>query len=133
MDNKHEKKMVLASIEKAIVDNSADLLRAQADINKIEAAHPSLFVSGWRPWIGWVCGAGLTYYVSFPFLSWIVDIIRFRMWVALPAIDIEVILTLLTGMLGLSIGRTVEKLKGVARSNIPESLKPPKKKWWRRK
>ena len=31
----------------------------QADINKVEAGHKSIYVAGWRPFIGWVCGFAL--------------------------------------------------------------------------
>lgn len=89
------------------------LIQAQTDTNKVEAANPSVFVAGWRPGIGWVCGAGLAYqFVLKPLLA-------FGFMAAghplpeLPGIDGN-LYELLLGMLGLGGLRTVEKVKGVA-------------------
>ena len=83
-------------------------LAGQMEINKVEAANPSLFVSGWRPFIGWVCGLGLLYqFLLYPALVGYLT--------KLQALDIGTLLTLLTGMLGLGALRTQEKLGGVAK------------------
>ena len=73
-----------------------------------------MFVAGWRPFIGWVCGSGLVYsFIAQPLLAWASGI-----WVfpAPPVLDLSTLLTVLGGMLGLSSLRTVEKINGVARS-----------------
>ena len=85
------------------------LLVGQMEINKVEAAHKSIFVSGWRPFIGWVCGVGLLYNVL---LSPILDV-----WFTMPEIDPGLLYPVLMGMLGLGGMRTAEKFKGVARSS----------------
>lgn len=90
--------------------------QAQAEINKIEAAHSSLFVSGARPFILWVCGfAFLYHYLAQPFLAFAISNYTGKM-VILPAVDMEVIGYTLTGMLGIGgTFRTVEKIRGIAR------------------
>tara|TARA_Y100000034_G_scaffold9926_1_gene10509 strand:+ start:1372 stop:1761 length:390 start_codon:yes stop_codon:yes gene_type:complete len=85
------------------------LLVGQMEINKAEAAHKSIFVSGWRPFIGWVCGVGLLYNVL---LSPILDV-----WFTMPEIDPGLLYPVLMGMLGLGGMRTAEKFKGVARAS----------------
>ena len=86
----------------------------QIDINKIEAANHSLFVSGWRPAVGW-CGA-LGYGYEFlikPVVNGV--LIANGIPPALPGIETEALRTLLFGLLGLGTLRSVEKVKGVAR------------------
>lgn len=89
---------------------------AQVEVNKIEASHGSLFVSGARPFILWICGVAFAYhYLLQPFLAFTISNYTGKM-VLLPAIDMEVIGYTLTGMLGIGGGmRTFEKIKGVAK------------------
>lgn len=85
----------------------------QADINKVEAASDHVFVSGWRPFIGWVCGAGLALQVIiFPCISTVVSLILGHPPI-MPEMPIEVLMVNLTGMLGLGAYRSYEKVKGV--------------------
>jgi hypothetical protein len=80
----------------------------QANINVAEASNPSLFVSGWRPAIGWVGAIGLAYqYVVRPFAVG-------AGWHDLPSLDSS-LMELVMAMLGLGGLRTFEKIKGVAR------------------
>lgn len=83
------------------------LVNGQIDINKAEAINPNWFVSGWRPYIGWICGTGLGYqFLVYPILiAYVPKIVQ---------LDMGTLLTLLGGMLGLSIQRTYEKVQGVA-------------------
>lgn len=85
------------------------LLVGQLEINKVEAAHKSLFVAGWRPFVGWVCGVGLLYNV-------LVQPI-FDIWVDMPEINPDLLYPVLLGMLGMSGLRTYEKFKGVQRED----------------
>lgn len=83
------------------------LMLGQLEVNKVEAAHKSLFVSGWRPMVGWVCGIGLGYNVIVsPFLD---------IWFDMPVVDPAMLYPVLMGMLGMGGLRTAEKFKGVAR------------------
>jgi hypothetical protein len=86
------------------------LATSQANINAEEAKSDSLFKSGWRPFIGWVCGSGLALqFIIGPLLSWGSRLVGYP--IDLPALDLSVILTLLFGMLGLGALRTYEKTK----------------------
>jgi len=84
----------------------------QLEINKEEAKSGSLFVSGWRPFVGWTCGFGLVYsFLGQPLLSWASSIYGFNIP---PTLDLGTLLTVLGGLLGLGSLRTVEKINGVA-------------------
>lgn len=90
-------------------------MTAQTDINKNEAASTSLFVSGWRPFIGWICGIGFGYqFLAVP-LSAVLSALTGHP-ISLPVIVLDTQMTILYGMLGIGFGglRTYEKLNGVA-------------------
>lgn len=90
-----------------------DLASGQIAVNQAEAGNGATFVSGWRPFVGWVCGSGLgIQFLVAPLLGWGAAMAGHP--VAVPALDLSTLLTLLTGMLGLGGLRTVEKLSGVA-------------------
>jgi hypothetical protein len=100
--------------ELAQLDADVKLATGQMDINKIEAANPSLFVSGWRPAIGWICGSALgVQFLVAPLATWVAGL--FGHPVVFPSLDMGTLMTLLAGMLGLGTLRTVEKTQGVAR------------------
>ena len=87
---------------------------AQLDINKTEAAHRSIWVSGWRPFIGWSCGVALAWtYVLTPMLTFILGQTGYL--IQLPAMDMSEMMPVLMGMLGLGGLRTFEKFKGVTK------------------
>lgn len=90
------------------------VVQGQMDINKQEAAHPSLFVAGWRPFVGWVCGGGFAIqFMVAPLAEWGAALAGYP--VKFPAMDVGLMLTLLGGMLGLSGMRSYDKTKGTAR------------------
>jgi len=95
-----------------------DLTIAQIEVNKEEAKSPSMFVAGWRPFIGWVCGASLAYAAIVHYaLAWILDVISIFTGQSLPPLpkpDLGITLEILAGMLGLGGLRTYEKLNNVA-------------------
>lgn len=83
---------------------------AQVDLNKAEAQSLSRFNSGWRPFIGWVCGSALVYqYIVRPLLTWGAALIGHAEIIA-PELDMGDIITIMLGMLGLGTLRTVEKI-----------------------
>ena len=89
------------------------VIQGQLDINKAEAASPSIFVSGWRPAIGWVCGAACAWnWIGLPVAMFIAGYTGHTLSLA-PA-DITEMMPILLGMLGLGGLRTVEKINGVA-------------------
>ena len=82
---------------------------AQVELNKVEAAHRSIFVAGWRPAIGWVCALGLlnTFLLN-PWIQWIAG-------KAGPELPQDIMLELVLALLGLGALRTVEKMNGRAK------------------
>jgi len=96
----------------AQLTSDTTLAQGQDDINKVEASSTSLFVAGWRPFIGWVCGTGLGYdFVVQPLLQGALAPILHTNF---PVLDVATLITLLLGMMGLGSMRTVEKLNKVA-------------------
>ena len=87
----------------------------QTELNKVEAAHRSVFVAGWRPFIGWVCGAALLYnFVLRDLLAW--TLLNTGVQASMPPdLAMEELLTVLLGMLGLGAFRTAEKMAGKAK------------------
>ena len=99
--------------ELATLDADLRLMLAQADINKAEAS-TDLFRGGWRPACGWVCAAGLAYtFLLRPVLPWLASLSGAEVQ-AMPEIDTDTLMVLLTGMLGLGGLRTVERIRGKA-------------------
>jgi hypothetical protein len=87
---------------------------AQLDVNKTEAQHTSLFVAGWRPFIGWTCGCALAYqFILRPLLPWLA-LVSGTQVPEMPNLD-DSLMELVMAMLGLGGLRTFEKIKGVAR------------------
>jgi hypothetical protein len=83
------------------------LLEIQTKINEIEAGHRTVFVAGWRPFIGWVCGVALAYnFVIRDLFIWALKPENIP-----PALQMEHLMTVLLGMLGLGGLRTYEKIK----------------------
>jgi hypothetical protein len=87
---------------------------AQLEVNKVEAAHKSIFVAGWRPFIGWTCGIAMAFtFVIAPIGGWVAVIAGYE-FPPPPMLD-ESLWGLIFGMLGLGTLRTYEKRTGVAR------------------
>jgi hypothetical protein len=105
--------LVTTQKEKGDLDIAFNKL--QADINLVEAKSGSFFVSGWRPFIGWVCGVGVGFnYVLRPFLNYILAV--FDPSVSqMDTMDMSQLMPLLMGMLGFGALRTYEKVKKKAR------------------
>lgn len=100
--------------ELAQLNADVTLAQGQMETNTAEAANPNAFVSGWRPFVGWVCASGMaSVFVVGPFFEWGSGLASHA--TAWPKLDIMPLLTMLGGMLGLGTLRTVEKINGVAR------------------
>jgi hypothetical protein len=105
-------------LEEKRIDQETDL--AQVEVNKIEAASSSVFVSGWRPAVGWVGVLGLAYqFLGYPLMQWGWAFGQGMDWVPKelsppPDLDVEQLMTLLAGILGFGGLRSFEKSKGVA-------------------
>ncbi len=87
-------------------DKMMELVKVQSEINKMEAQHRSIFVAGWRPFIGWISGVALLYnFIIRDLIAWVSpDVMP-------PAIQMDQLITILLGMLGLGGLRTFEKIK----------------------
>lgn len=104
-----------AKLELLKLQQSGELaiMAAQTDINKVEAGSASLFVSGWRPAIGWVCGAACAWnWIGLPMVKVALGLLAIKLELA-PA-NLTEMLPILMGMLGLGGLRTLEKVQGVA-------------------
>ena len=98
-------------------------LQQQADINKIEAASPSVFVAGWRPFIGWVCGIALSWaFIIAPTVQWAAALAGRE--TPLPELDTATIFQLVLAMLGLSGWRSLDKIKGVGTKEVRKATLP---------
>jgi len=107
IEDKDQKNALAHEIATMAERHAQELAKGQLDVNKVEAAHKSLFVAGWRPAIGWVCALGLFYNVI---LANIIGI-----WVDVPEIDTTLLVSVMMGMLGLGAMRSYEKVQGVSR------------------
>jgi hypothetical protein len=88
-------------------------ITGQLEVDKTEAASSSIFVAGWRPFIGWVCGSALAYqYIVSPVGQWLAAL--FGHPVSAPVLDIGQLMTLLLSMLGMGVLRSYDKTTGNA-------------------
>ena len=106
-------------LEQSKIDQATDL--AQIQVNQVEAASASAFVSGWRPAVGWVGVAGLGYqFLGYPLMQWLwafgqgVDLIP-KDLPSPPDLQTDQLMVLLSGLLGFGGMRSFEKSRGVAR------------------
>lgn len=110
-----EEKLKIALQEKQL---EAELIKGQLDINKTEAAHDSIFVAGWRPFIGWIGGIALGYqFILYPLMTWFWTFMQAKNWIPAtldppPVLEAEELWVVLTGMLGIAGMRSFDKLKG---------------------
>lgn len=109
-----------AKIELQLLESKGelDLMLAQTKVNQKEAEHASIFVAGWRPWIGWVCGIALTWH-------WVVEpIFMFILLTAgvdmpdMPRLAMSELMSLTLALLGVGGLRTYERLKQVERNTL---------------
>ena len=97
------------------INNNFQLQLEQIQVNKVEAASSSLFTSGWRPFIGWVCGTALAYCAILePILRFAASVL-FGYVGSFPSIDTDLTMQVLLGMLGLGAMRSYDKVQGTAR------------------
>ena len=115
IEDKDQKARLAHDIATMAEKHAHEAAMAQTDINKAEAQHRSLFVAGWRPFIGWTCGVALAYHFV------VAPLILFGAgWAGaeipdLPQFDMDSLMTVLLGMLGLGGMRTFEKAKGLTK------------------
>ena len=111
--NKEERRKAEAVFLKDAMDGELKQVIAQLEINAREAAHPSIFVAGWRPFFGWAGGFGFVYAtIGQPLLAWLAAI---KGWPTPPALNLDLLWVVITGMLGIGGLRTYEKRAGVTK------------------
>lgn len=92
----------------------AKLKEKQLDVNKAEASHRSVFVAGWRPFIGWISASALAFnFILAPCLEWYIAFAKLD--IVLPTISLNELYPIILGMLGLGFARSYEKKQGVAK------------------
>lgn len=107
------KEKALKDFQLQLLDYASKSDLAQIAVNNTEAASNDRFVSGWRPFIGWVCGIAFFYhFMLLPFFMYICAVTH--QTIAAPAFDMSSMNQVLFAMLGMSAFRTVEKFGGVA-------------------
>ena len=111
--DKTEAEKAQMSLILTTMQNQMAMNQGQMDANKVEAANPSIFVSGWRPFVGWVCGSACAWnWVGLPVVLFVAKASGHAVDVK-PA-DLTQMLPLLMGLLGMGALRTYEKTQGVA-------------------
>jgi hypothetical protein len=112
--DKDAREKAQAELFKAAQEQDFQLALGQIQLNTEEAKSNSIFVSGWRPYIGWVCGIALTYnFIIYPLMLWFIAV--YGSDIKPPALFSDVLMELVLGMLGLGTLRTFEKWKGVTK------------------
>ena len=114
IEDKDQKARLAHEIGTMAQRHAQELAKSQLEVNKVEASHTSMFVSGWRPAVGWVCCLGLgCNFLFIPVANFILTITESP--ITVPALDLSEMMPVLLGMLGLGGLRTYEKTKNVAR------------------
>lgn len=109
--NSQERDKARAELEMSLIKIDAEQRLAQVELNKVEANHASIFIAGWRPFIGWVAGLAILWkYLMGPLLVW--SLSAFGIITELPVIANEELMTLVFAMLGVGGMRSFDKLKG---------------------
>ena len=117
IEDKDQKNKLAHDLATMAEKHAQELSKGQIEVNKEQAKHPSLFVSGARPAIMWVCCLGLLWqFFVGPVLTWATGI-----WfpdMVPPQLEVEGLITLVVSLLGLGARRSFEKSKNVARDNL---------------
>jgi hypothetical protein len=128
-DKKAEINLELARLADEADKRLHEEMIAQAETNKVEAGHRSIFVAGWRPFIGWVSGAGVAWtFVVGPVVEWIS---RLSGWTGqMPELEVGQLMALITAMLGVGVMRSFDKAVGTSNDvlSAPPSSPPPQSK-----
>ena len=115
IEDKDQKNKLAHELATMAENHAQELAKGQIEINKAEAQHKSIFVSGWRPFIGWTCGVALAWhFVLAPFIMFICAYLNVII-PELPQFDMGSLMTVLMGMLGLGGLRTFEKYKKITK------------------
>ena len=106
-----------AKLEALAVEAEGIKAQGQLEINRMEATHKSIFVAGWRPFIGWVCGVALAWnFVLYPMVLWYMSIWR-PLLEPPPSLDLNQLYPIIVGILGLGAFRSYEKARGAQKNH----------------
>jgi hypothetical protein len=115
IEDKDQKNKLAHELATMADRHAQELAKGQLEINKAEAQHRSIFVAGWRPFVGWTCGIALAWhFVLAPFIIFGSAYAGITL-PDLPQFDMSSLLTVLMGMLGLGGMRSFEKMKGLTK------------------
>ena len=110
IEDKDQKNALAHEISTMSEKHALELAKGQMEINKVEAASSNLFVSGWRPFIGWTCGLGMFgNFITIPFANFVLALAGYD--VVIPLVPLETMMPVLMGMLGLGAMRSFEKTR----------------------
>ena len=110
IEDKDQKNALAHEISTMSEKHALELAKGQMEINKVEAASSNLFVSGWRPFIGWTCGLGMFgNFITIPFANFVLALTDYD--VVIPLVPLETMMPVLMGMLGLGAMRSFEKTR----------------------
>ena len=114
VEDKDQKAKLAHEVATMAQRHAQELAKGQLEVNKAEAQHKSLFVSGWRPAVGWCCVFGMMgNFMVIPFTNFVLALLKID--VVVPLIDTATMMPVLMGMLGLGAMRTYEKKSGVSK------------------
>jgi len=115
VEDKDQKAKLAHEIATMAERHAQELARGQIEINKEEAKSRNIFIAGWRPFVGWTCGLALFWhFLGLPVTLFVTGWFDLQ-HPPLPEFDMQSLMTVLLGMLGLGRMRTFEKFKGVSK------------------
>jgi hypothetical protein len=110
IEDKDQKNALAHEIATMSERHHQELMKSQIEVNKAEALHKSIFVSGWRPFIGWTCGLGMFgNFITIPFANFVLALLEIA--IVIPLVPLETMMPVLMGMLGLGAMRSYEKTR----------------------
>jgi hypothetical protein len=114
IEDKDQKAKLAHEVATMAENHAQEIAKGQMEINAVEAANSNVFVSGWRPFIGWTCGLGMFgNFITIPFSNFVLAL--FGIDIVIPLVPLETMMPVLMGMLGLGAMRTYEKKSGVSK------------------
>ena len=116
IEDKDQKARLAHDLATMADQHAQELAKGQMAINQVEAAHKSLFVSGWRPACAWVCVLGMFgNFITIPFSNFVLALLGID--IVIPLVPLETMMPVLMGMLGLGAMRSYEKKNAVHRDS----------------
>jgi len=115
VEDKDQKARLAHEIATMAERHAQELAKGQIEINKEEAKSRNIFIAGWRPFVGWTCGLALFWhFLGLPVTLFVTGWFNLQ-HPPLPEFDMQSLMTVLLGMLGLGGMRTFEKFKGITK------------------